>query len=112
MSGRLWVELVGLLVRYLVSALVGALVSNHYIDEHQGSEITTLLTDPELVLGIATLLASLAFGVRSWLKSRREVLTASALSATPPAMVALLAKQEAPSLASPRNKVPQLRVRA
>jgi hypothetical protein len=107
MSPELVKELVGLFARYIVPAIVAALA--HYLSEKDQAALTTILTSNEMLAIYAASLASLCFGIKSWLSKTRFGLTAAAMPTTStPAEVAAVSKVQAPVLSTPTNTVPQL----
>ncbi len=107
MSPELLKELVGLIARYLIPALVATVA--HRMSEKDQASLVATLTSPEMLSLYIVTAGSLWFAIRSWLAKTRFGLTAAAMPTTSTsAEIAEKAKTEAPLLSTPSTEVPQL----
>jgi hypothetical protein len=110
MSPELVKELVGLIARYLIPALVAAIA--HRMSETDQKSLVTALTSPEMLAVYGATIVSLIFAIKSWVAKTRFGLTAAAMPTTStPAEITEKAKTEAPLLSTPSTVVPQLTIK-
>ncbi len=107
MSPELVKELVALIARYLVPAIVATLA--HWLNEKDQASLIAALTSPEMLAVYGATIVSLVFAVKAWLSKTRFGLTAAAMPTTStPQEVEATSKTQAPPLSTPVTEVPQL----
>lgn len=107
MTWTLWLELIGMFLRYFAPFLVGLLA--HILKPEDQARLVEILTAPEMVAMLAASFVALGLGVRAWLNKTRFGLTAAAMPTTATCEeVKATAKTQAPSLSTPAHEVPQL----
>lgn len=107
MTWTLWLELIGMFLRYFAPFLVGLLAQ--VLQPEDQARLLEILTAPDMVAMLAASLVALGLGIRAWLTKTRFALTAAAMpTSASVAEVKACAKTQAPKLSTPADQVPQL----
>ena len=100
------IRVLPVIIRYVVAGIS----AKTGLSEAEGKTLYDALTDPEVLLSLATFVWMVWAGVRSWVTKEREKLTAQAMNRTVTAEeVKQMAKTSAPVLATDPNTIPELR---
>ena len=102
---KAWTPVLLIIARYVAAGLA----AKFGWTEAEGKTLYEALTDPLVLLALATFLGTVFGGVKTWITLKRQALTAAAIS-TPKTseQVAAISKVASPSINTPANEVPVL----
>jgi uncharacterized membrane protein len=100
-------EVLYTLIRYALVWAFGALLSHHVITEDQKQRFVGFFTDESVLAYLAGAVVTVAIALRVVINARLKLLTALSLpSATTEHVVEQIAKNDPPSLGTPKNLIP------